>query len=170
MSNCGDNASFTPAPSGGGGIGTLLKTQSLGHIQPSGTSAESTGQVIALDNYKNYDLLVLHISADSRKPNSHLCSLVMVLLYNNSFTDDYGNVKDDLLAVGHKLNYMTDDSNGVAAKAISSYYGIYPNSVYVTNDILYMPISVRYNATSTSEIDNDYTARVYGINLYDLIP
>ena len=47
--------------------------------------------------------------------------------------------------------------------------GIYVNGASVSSSTMTLTIYYRYNSTSTGTINGNYTARVYGVKLYDLI-
>lgn len=51
----------------------------------------------------------------------------------------------------------------------TSAYGIYVNSASVSGSTMTLAFYKRYNSNSTGTLNGTYTARVYGLKLYDLI-
>ena len=68
------------ASGGGGGIGTLLKTESLGNINYTSTSAGSLSKTITVNNVETYDMLMIAISRDSKGNSKHYSTLTSVFL------------------------------------------------------------------------------------------
>lgn len=56
---------------GGGGIGTLLATLSMGTISTSSTQAADTGKSISVSGINNYDALIVETSVDTKTNNRH---------------------------------------------------------------------------------------------------
>ena len=57
----------------------------------------------------------------------------------------------------------------VIGGSISLLNGIYVNAATVTNNTMTLTFYYRYNSNHTGTINGNYTARVYGVKLYDLI-
>ena len=153
--------------SGGGGTDrlVLLKTESLGHLSTTSTSSTSTGIEVQVSNFRNYDLLIVEICRDEIQAGYHLATYRPVYIPGSNSVSN----KDGAYTGGGGLNFKVK-STGVASNGSSSTsYGIYPNTATMSNDGVKMTISYRYNTNHTSTIDGDYTCRVYGVNLYNII-
>ena len=59
--------------------------------------------------------------------------------------------------------------NTTTTNVSTTAYGVYPNSCSVSSGTATIQMYRRYNSTSTGTMNGTYTARVYGVNLYDLI-
>ena len=158
---------------GGGGIGTLLHTESLGLIQYSSTTAGSLGKSITVSGVNDYDMLIVEVSADTRQLNSHLCTVSEIILDSNA--SGYNDYKDfektpDVLVC--TLNYVIY-ANGTIASSIriaaSGLCGVYAKTANITSGVATLDFYARYDAFYAETINNEYTARVYGVKLYDLI-
>lgn len=154
------------ASGGGGGIGTLLNTTSLGSINTTSTSATSLNISLSVSGVNNYDLLIVESSVNSLTANRHCATIGLIFLTGSSTvaTKNGGGIATMKLNIKCGSNTSTKTSvQGTTA------YGIYPNSVSVSNGTATIPMYRRYNSTSTGTINGTYTARVYGVNLVDLI-
>lgn len=154
---------------GGGGIGTLLATLSLGTISTSSTQAADTGKSISVSGVNNYDLLIVETSVDTVTNNRHTATVGLIFLTASSTVG----TKDGATVATAKWNSKISSSAVTTTRAGTTAYGIYPNScsVSTSNSVTTatIPLYRRYNSTSTGTINGNYTARVYGVNLYDLI-
>ena len=153
--------------SGGGGGLTLIQTTSLGSLSTSSTSAVNTGKTVSLassTNWDDYDLLLVDISVDTTTNGRHTSTVSFVILTGSSDVA----TKNTYTVVTNKWNSQLG-STGTAFTRQSSTYGIFVNAASVSSNTLSLPIYYRYNTTSTGTINGDYTARVYGIKLIDLI-
>lgn len=154
------------ASGGGGGIGTLLNTTSLGSINTTSTTATSLNISLSVSGVNNYDLLIVESSVNSLTANRHCATIGLIFLTGSSTvaTKNGGGIATMKLNIKCGSNTSTKTSvQGTTA------YGIYPNSVSVSNGTATIPMYRRYNSTSTGTINGTYTARVYGVNLVDLI-
>lgn len=158
--------SVTGTYSGGGGPSnfTLLNTKSLGTISTSSTSATDTGQTITLTNWSDYDLLVVDISVNTATNNRHTSTVSFILVTGQTSVSQ----KSNYVVGSNKWNSKLSSNVGSTRQSTTA-YGIYANSVSVSNGTMTIAIYQRYNATSTSTINGSYTARTYGVKLYDLI-
>ena len=157
--------SVTGTYTGGGGVGTLLNTTSLGSISTSSTSALDTGKSLSVSGINSYDALIVETSVDTQTGNRHLCTVAVILLAATSNR----NTKSGGTIATVKQNYKLSGTTTTVVRTGTTAYGIYPNSITISNGTATMPMYMRYNSTSTGTINNTYTTRVYGLNLYDLI-
>lgn len=71
--------------------------------------------------------------------------------------------------VGNKWNCKLSSNGTATSRQGTTAYGIYPNSISISNGTATITMYQRYNSTSTGTINGSYTARVYGVKVYDLI-
>lgn len=153
------------ASGGGGGIGTLLNTTSIGTISTSSTTAADTGKTATISNVGNYDLLIVEVSVNTLTNNRHASTVNTIWLTASSTIGTKNGTGIATATLNTKLS-----STGVAStRQGTTKYGIYVNSASVSNNTVTLAFYQRYNSTSTGTINGTYTARTYGVNLYDLI-
>lgn len=156
----------TGTASGGGGSGfTLLKTTSLGTLSTSSTSAADTGKSLSVTGYNDYDMLLVDVSVDSEVNNRHTSTVSMILLTGTSSVG----TKNTYTVVSNKWNSRLSSTGTGSTRQSTTAYGIYANSASVSNSTMTIPLYYRYNNNSTGTLNGTYTARVYGVKLYDLI-
>jgi hypothetical protein len=163
--------------SGGGGGGgsdpVLLATESLGHVATSSTSATNLQSVTlnlkdadaGIDSYGNYDLLVAIASINSApSAGKHIKTVTFIVTAGDSNAEI------------HNVSYcittnFKESADGVAQSRVNnSKYGVYVNTAGTTNTgELKLDLQSKYNVTSTGVIDDDYTLRVYGVDLSGII-
>lgn len=157
------------ASGGGGGIGTLLNTTSMGTISTTSTQATDTGKSLSVSGVNNYDLLIVETSVNSVTNNRHTATVGLIFLTASSAVG----TKNGATIATVKWNSKISSTGVTTTRAGTTAYGIYPNSctVATSNSVTTatIPMYQRYNSTSTGTINGAYTARVYGVNLYDLI-
>ena len=153
------------ASGGGGGIGKLLNTTSLGSFSTSSTTATDTGKTLSVSNATDYDILIVEVSVDSVVNGRHLATVSYVHL---SGTSNVG-TKNTVGVVTLKWNCKASSSGTKSSRQGTTAYGIYANSGTISGTSVSIPLYIRYNSTSTGTINNTYTARVYGVKLVDLI-
>ena len=155
----------TNSGGGGSGIGTLLATLSMGTISTSSTQAADTGKSISVSGINSYDALIVETSVNTVTNNRHTATVGFIFLTasSNVTTKNGGTIATV------KWNSKISSSAVTTTRAGTTAYGIYPNSISISNGTATIPMYQRYNSTSTGTINGTYTARVYGINLYDLI-
>ena len=152
--------------SGGGGSGlTLLKTTSLGTLSTSSTSATDTGKTMTVTGYNDYDVLVVDVSVDSVTNGRHTSTVSMVYLTGTSAVT----TKNTYTVGGNKWNSKLSSSGTGSTRQSTSAYGIYVNAATVSSSTMTLTFYYRYNSNNTGTINGTYTARVYGLKLYDLI-
>lgn len=147
------------------GIGTLLKTTSLGSLSTSSTSSTDTGKTMTLTGYNDYDLLIVDVSVDTLTNNRHTSTVSTVLLTGTSNV----NTKNTYTVGSNKWNSKLSSSGTGTTRQSTSAYGIYVNSATVSSSTMTLTFYYRYNSNNTGTINGTYTARVYGVKLYDLI-
>lgn len=151
---------------GGGGSGlTLLKTTSLGTLSTSSTSAADTGKSLSVTGYDDYDLLIVDVSVDSTVNGRHTSTVSMILLTGTSNVS----TKNTYTVASNKWNSKLGSTGTGSTRQSTTAYGIYANSASVSSSTMTIPLYYRYNSNSTGTLNGTYTARVYGVKLYDLI-
>ena len=151
--------------SGGGGVGTLLKTTSLGSLSTSSTSASDTGKTMTLTGYNDYDLLIVDVSVDTLTNGRHTSTVSTVYLTGTSNV----NTKNTYNVGSNKWNSKLNSSGTGTTRQSSTAYGIYVNAATVSGSTMTLTFYYRYNNNNTGTINGNYTARVYGVKLYELI-
>ena len=153
---------------GGGGIGTLLKTESLGTISTTSTTATDISHNVAVAGIYGYDLLIVETSVDTQTNSRHTATINLVWLTasSNQATQDAATI------CSNRMNMKRSSSGVTSTRQSTTAYGIYPYSVTISTAnsgtatfVMYR----RYNSTQTGTINGSYTTRVYGVKLYDLI-
>lgn len=161
-----DGTQVTGTASGGGGSGlTLLKTTSLGTLSMSSTSAADTGKSVTVTGYNDYDLLVVDVSVDSEVNSRHTSTVSLIFLTGTSNVT----TKNTYTVGSNKWNSKRGSTGTASTRQSTTAYGIYANSATVSNNTMTIPFYYRYNSNNTGTINGTYTARVYGVKLYDLI-
>lgn len=152
---------------GGGGSGglTLLNTTSLGTLSTSSTSATNTNKSLSVTGYNDYDLLIVDVSVDSLTNNRHTSTVSMIYLSGTSNVT----TKDSYSVGSNKWNSRLSSNGTGSTRQSTTAYGIYANSASVSNSTMTIPLYYRYNSNSTGTLNGSYTARVYGVKLYELI-
>ena len=160
-----DGSVVTGTASGGGGGLTLLATKSLGTISTSSTSATDTGQTVSVSGINNYDLLIVETSVNSITNGRH-CSTVGLIFLNGS--SDVSTKNGSGIATV-KQNCKASSNGTKSTRSSTTAYGIYPYSCSISNGTATITMYQRYNSTQTGTINGNYTTRVYGVKLVDLI-
>ena len=150
---------------GGGGIGTLLNTTSIGTVNTTSTQAASLNVSCSVSNIDAYDLLIVESSVNSVTNGRHTCTVGLIFLTASSAVG----TKNGATVATVKLNMKASSTGTTTTSASTIAYGIYPNSCSISSGTATIPMYRRYNSTSTGTINGTYTARVYGVKLYDLI-
>lgn len=164
-----DGSTATGTASGGGGGGlTLIQTTALGALSTSSTSAADTGKTITLastTNFTNYDLLIVDISVNTPTNGRHTSTVSQVLLTGTSNVS----TKNTYSVVSNKWNSKRSSSGTGSTRQSTTAYGVYIYAASVSGGTMTMTVYYRYNSNSTGTLNGTYTARVYGVKLYDLI-
>lgn len=162
-----DGTQSTGTSSGGGGSGglTLLSTTSLGTLSISSTTATDTGKSLSLTGYGSYDLLIVDVSVDTPVNGRHTSTVSMILLTGTSNVD----TKNTYTVASNKWNSKLGSTGTGSTRQSTTAYGIYANSASVSGSTMTIPLYYRYNSNSTGTLNGTYTARIYGVKLYDLI-
>lgn len=157
-------ASVVVNVAGGGGV-TLLKTTSLGTLSTSSTSATDTGKTMTVTGFNDYDALLVDVSVDSTTNGRHTSTVSMVYLTGTSDVT----TKNTYTVGSNKWNSKLSSSGTGTTRQSTSAYGIYVYSASVSSSTMTLAFYYRYNNNNTGTINGTYTARVYGLKLYDLI-
>lgn len=167
-----DGSIGTGTASGGGGTDrlVLLKTIPLGTISTTATSATSLDKSLTIDkvDYNAYDLLLVDVSVDTPVNGRHTSTVCIVGLIGTNNVD----TKNGVALVTNKWSSRLSSSGTPITRQSTTAYGVYVYSA--TRDAtspytITMPLYARVSSTYSGNIDNDYTARIYGIRLIDLI-
>jgi len=157
--------------SGGGGSSnwTLLGTKDCGTISTSSTTAATINKDFTVSDVGDYDLLVVETSVNTKTNGRHAATARLIWLTAGSAIGTKNGATIATATWNVKLS-----SNGTAtSRASTTPRGVYPYSCTlstsggVTSAAIVMYSC--YNSTQTGTINGAYTARVYGVKLYDLI-
>lgn len=166
-------ASLVVNVSGGGGSSnfTLLGTLAVGSISTSSTTATDTGKSITVKGIYDYDLLVIECAVGTKTNNRHVATTRLCWLTAGNAIGTKNGATFATATWNVKLS-----SNGTAtSRSNTTPYGIYANGCTVSegstgdNGQAVITIYQRYNSTQTGTINGTYTAKVYGVKLWDLI-
>lgn len=155
----------TATGGGGGGIGTLLNTTSIGTVNTTSTQAASLNVSLSVSGINNYDLLIVESSVNTATNGRHTATVGLIFLTAGTTVG----TKNGATIATAKWNSKRSSTGTTTTSASTTAYGVYPNSCSVSDGTATIPMYRRYNSTSTGTINGTYTARVYGVNLYDLI-
>lgn len=151
--------------SGGGSGFTLLNTTSLGTLSTTATSGTDTGKSLSITGYNDYDVLIIDVSVDTLTNGRHTSTVSLIFCTGTSTVG----TKNTFAVGSNKWNSKLSSSGAGSTRQSTSGYGVYAQSVTASNNKLTVPLYYRYNSNNTGTINNSYTARVYGVKLYDLI-
>lgn len=165
-----DGTITTGTASGGGGTDRLklIQTTAIGSLSTSSTSGADTGKTVTLASstgWQDYDLLIVDISVDTKTNGRHTSTVTPVILTG---TSNVG-TKNTYTVGSNKWNSKLGSTGTASTRQSTTAYGVYVNSASVSSNTLSLPIYYKYNNNSTGTLNGTYTARVYGINLIDLI-
>lgn len=156
-------------PTGGGGGGlTLINTTSIGALSTTSTSGVDTGKTISLASttgWQDYDLLIVDISVNTTTNGRHTSTVSFVLLTGTSNVA----TKNTYTVGSNKWNSKLGSTGTGSTRQSTTAYGVYINAASVSSNTLTMTVYYKYNNNSTGTLNGTYTARVYGVKLYDLI-
>jgi len=152
---------------GGGGIGTLLNTTSMGTISTTSTQATSTGVTLSVSGINDYDALLVVTSVGTAVQGRHVATAGFIFLGGTIEGGGSQTMSSASVANAKWNTYLT--STGKFSSVSTSSYGIYPNSCSISSGVASIPMYRRYNSSSTTTINGSYTARVYGLKLRDLV-
>lgn len=143
----------------------LLKTTALGSLSTSSTSASDTGKTMTVTGYNDYDILIVDVSVDTPTNGRHTSTVSMVILTGTSSVD----TKNTYTVASNKWNSKLGSTGTGSTRQSTTAYGIYVNTASVSSSTMTLTFYQRYNSNSTGTLNGTYTARVYGVKLYDLI-
>lgn len=136
---------------GGGGIGTLIATKSLGHITVTSTSHTSLGISVSAD-VRGYDGAILVVKNNSKINGYHYLT-AEAIWFNESGARNTTPLKN--IAISSSGSEVVQIPNGL--------YGIYTNSFSGDDDNITMALAGKFSSSDTKTIDSDYTAYLYGV-------
>lgn len=153
---------------GGGGIGALIATESIGHIQTTSTTATDTGKTVHIETVFPYDFLIVLATAETLSADHHLETCTFIAL-----PKDQNLARINVPSIfPNKGNYRVASDGTRSSKFGTAAYGIYVNAMTFINASTgeaSLQMYQRYSANNTFSIDDNYTVRVYGVNLHDLL-
>ena len=118
-----------------------------------------------MSGINNYDLLIVEASVDTVTNGRHCATITPIFLTASSSIG----TKNGGTVMSNKMNIKVSSNGTYTSVQGTTAYGIYANSISISNGNATIVMYRRYNSTSTGTINGTYTARVYGVNLYDLI-
>lgn len=153
---------------GGGGGLTLISTTSIGSLSTTSTSGTDTTKSISLASstgWSSYDLLLVDVSVNTQTNGRHTSTVSTIYITHQS---SYGTPSNYAVG-GNKWNSKKSSSGTATTRQSTTAYGIYANSVSVSSGTMSIPLYMKYNNNNTGTINGTYTARIYGVKLYELI-
>ena len=156
---------FSEALVGGGGGGggglELIKTVPLGHITTSSTTAEDTGKTIVIDNFADYDFLLLVFKSDIDDDSlGNICCVTMALVNKTGLNST---PTHNIQGYRYNMSRKTYSSEKYIYRNCDSLaYGVYAATGTISDGTITFPIMKKYNS-SIGTVDWDYTAYVYGL-------
>lgn len=166
--DCVASVTGTYEGGGGSGIGTLLKTEALGTISTSSTTATDIAHNVTVTGVYAYDLLIVETSVDTVTNGRHTATVRLIYLTASSNVS----TKDGSAIATATWNSRISSAGVTTTRSNTTPRGIYPYSVSLSSNNSGTATIVMYrcyNSTQTSTINGSYTTRVYGVKLYDLI-
>ena len=166
-----DGSIGTGSNSGGGSGLTLLGTLAVGAISTNSTTDTDTGKSITVTGIYAYDLLICECSVDSVVNSRHAASIRLCWLTGSSNVS----TKNGATFATATENIKFSSSGTPTSRSNTTAYGVYAKAATVSagssgsNGQAVITIYQRYNSTQTGTINGNYTMRVYGVKLYDLI-
>ena len=110
-------------------------------------------------------MLVVDISVDTTTNGRHTSTVSFVILTGTSNVS----TKNTYTVGSNKWNSKLGSTGTGSTRQSTSAYGVYINAASASNNTLTLTVYYRYNSSSTGTLNGTYTARVYGVKLYDLI-
>ena len=150
---------------GGGGGMTLVTTKDHGTINTASTSETDLNVSLNIDytTVSAYDALVVVCCADTVVDDCLVATVDIKYIYGNN---DITNKNASTSPTG-KLQFRMKSGVMASSSSATTAYGIY--SKVTTSDGAFVFKFYSKYASATGTINNHYTAKIYGANLYDLI-
>lgn len=156
---------------GGGGGGnslTLLATETLGEVSTTSTSETAIGKTITLssrDDFNDYDILFVICSSNNQADGGHVATVAGGLLFGDSVYTHKNSASlpletNNYKRVGDKIESRASSGTSIA--------GVYAKGA-LSGSTLTFTFYSKLNSTRTGTINGTYTAKVYGLNIYDLL-
>ena len=155
---------------GGGGGGSridLLATQSLGHIETESTTATEVGAIggFTYNDFEDYDLILCVASTGVKAEGVHYATVCPLWLTGSALPTKNG------LQNGARIVYQGTSGGGL--KSAGGTETSYMCGVFVTfstrSGNITIKFSSKYSSSNSGTINGDYTAKIYGVKLFDLI-
>ena len=146
-------------------VGTLLNATSLGTLSTTSTSNVDTGKTVTVTGAGGYDLIIVETSVDTLEANKHAATIYCLWLTGSGSVLN----KNGFTEVSSFMNMKTNSSKTISSRAVTTKYGVFPNSNTFNSGTLTMTMYMRYNSTQTGTINSSYTTRTYGVNLAALV-
>ena len=102
---------------------------------------------------------------DTNTNNRHTSTVSMVYLTGTSSVG----TKNTYAVGSNKWNSRLGSTGTGSTRQSTTAYGVYVNAASVSGSTMTMTIYYKYNNNNTGTINGNYTARIYGVKLYDLI-
>lgn len=154
---------------GGSGIGTLLSTSNLGAIATTSTTAYSLEKSMTVSGVQDYDLLLVEVGVSSKVSNRHVSTGRTIFITNATNVS----TKNRAVVATATWNEKLTSTNVAATNVSTTVYGIFPSgctlSTTGTSTTATLTMYARYNSTHTGTISGTYIAKVYGINVVNLV-
>lgn len=145
---------------------TLLQTTSLGAVSTSSTTAVDMGKTVSVSNINAYDALLVETSVDTVVNGRHTCTCAWIWL---TATTTISTKSGATIATAKQNMRASSGGATMVVRASTTAYGIYPNDCTISDGNASLDMYMRYHSTNTGTIDNNYTTRVYGLKLADMI-
>ena len=164
MNNCGDNASFTPAPGGGGSSYTLLGSTEI-EITDVTSTAKTFGEIVLDERvWTSEKIIYVRIRDKAGYRNQHLfgCDYFFInQIPANSIVDTLATANK--LGIGYGGAYSGSEWNVYSASGNAN-SGIYLS--YPTSESFTIKIGAKTNS-SVGIIDGTFTVDVYALDWPD---
>lgn len=157
------------AGGGGGGGGScveLLTTKSLGHVETSSTSAtQIDSATFQREDFKDYDWILVITSTGAQATGTHYATISAFWVYTSKVPGCDGLV--DCKNLNFSINSY-DVLTSAAGNSTSYICGVYATAT-VSGTSVTIDFMSKYNSSYSRTINGDYTAKIYGVKLLDLI-
>lgn len=155
-------------PTGGGGL-DLLTELPLGRITTNKATPQDTGKTITVTGVDDYDFIIFVASVAEPEDNKHVATVSTIALAGNQNTLS----KNEGYNYTPRLQFrkVSGVMQTYVGDTVSTQAGVYPGPAHPTfTDGTYtFNIYDCYIWKATRAIDGDYTMRVYGLKISNLV-